>query len=218
MAITQASLISLLFFFAPAVLAANACSGDQIAAVKLVTHHETRFLPGSSGLKLKGEGRGEITHYFSVTGDEYINENSERRIPTGMLESGDFAYRWEPYEKETWQTGEHVYRSSKGSKRNQNRHSQTTEKDHNPAIAIEEISASTPETDSVAGYRCRLSRQTLTTGTTISACSLRIYGRNTPLDWQQTHKNGSQQTKRTQSLTQTCVDRSLFEIPERDWK
>lgn len=217
MAVKQVLLYSLLLSFAPASIAGTSCSSEQIEAVKQVYHHQTTLSPGASGLDLKGQGRGDVIHYFSVAGDEYIKEDSERRIPTGMLESGGFTYRWAPYEKETWKSGKHIYRSSKGSKRDHNKHSQTTEKNHNPDIAIEEISDGMPATKIVAGYRCRVSQQTPAAGTTISACNLKIYGHNTPLDWQANHLNGTTQTKHTHSLTYACVDRSLFEIPERDW-
>ncbi|MGD9860805.1 MAG: hypothetical protein AB7D26_06940 [Marinobacterium sp.] len=200
------------------VMASGSCPDGTVEAVELITQHETTLLPGSKGLNIRGEGRGQVKHYFSVGGEEYIHEDSERRIPTGILETGGFAYRWAPFEKETWQVDGYIYRSSKGDKRDYNKRSQTAPRDHNPAVAIEEISAKTDNTDVFAGHRCRVSTKTIASGATVSSCSLRIYGRNTPIDWQIVHEGGSKQTKQTLSLTQKCVDTTVFEIPERNWQ
>ncbi|QSR37020.1 hypothetical protein CFI10_18950 [Marinobacterium iners] len=149
--------------------AANFCPDGTIETVELITQHETTLLPGSQGLNIFGEGRGQVKHYFSVGGEEYIHEDSERRIPTGILETGGFAYRWAPFEKETWQVDGYIYRSSKGDKRDYNKRSLTAPRDHNPAVAIEDISAKTDNTDVFAGHRCRVSTKTIASGATVSS-------------------------------------------------
>ncbi len=211
-------LLSILTASANPAMAASTCSADEVEAVEVIIRHETTFQTNGSGADLQLRGRGEATLYFSQKGDEYSRESGERRIPDGLLASGDFHYRWVPYEKETWHTGTDIYRSSTGEKRQSHRHTQAVTRFHDPQIPIAQASARHAKTSRVAGFRCRMAQQTLATGTTLSTCNLEVYGRPVPLDWEMRHKDGSAQSKRLLSLQTICVDASLFKVPERDWK
>jgi len=198
-------------------LASPSCPTDQIEAVEMIIRHETHLKSSQSILSAGAQGRGETRYYFSSNGHEYSHERGERRIPDGFLPTGGLSYRWDAYEKETWHRGDEIYRISRDAKGQHNRRTRAMSKPHNPQVAIESVKPGS-HTSKVAGFNCRTAEKTLPDGATITACNLEIYGRNTPLEWQVVHMNGSRQSKQVLSLQRKCVEPSLFKVPELDWK
>ncbi|MFV0478342.1 MAG: hypothetical protein ACK5ME_10965 [Parahaliea sp.] len=207
------------FFFANILVAASDCPSDEVAAVEQVMQYSTVDVSGGKSLDIRSEGRGEIKHYVSVTGSTYQQNSGETLIPSGMDDSGNFIYRWLPLEVDIWERGENIYRSTRREgKEAHRRKNRTIDKDFNPLVAIEDVSSKMPDTDIVAGHRCRLSQQAVGEDGSMSVCNLEIYGLNTPLESRISYKNGSRQTFVTTSLKELCLEKSRFEVPEREWE
>lgn len=207
----------LLAIAANSTLATPSCPTDRIEAVEMIVRHDTHLQSSQSILSAGAQGRGETRHYFSSNGYQYTHERGERRVPDGFQPTGGLSYHWEAYEREIWHTGDEIYHSSRDARGQSNRRTRAMSTPHNPQVAIESVKPGS-HTSKVAGFNCRTTEKTLPDGATITACNLEIYGRNTPLEWQVVHKNGSRQSKQVPSLQRKCVEPSLFQVPDLDWR
>ena len=204
--------ILLLSIATSSALAAVNCSDDQVSAVKLVTHHKIA-MPGSG---MMGGIEADKTHYFSVEGDEYVLEEGKRQLPTGTMTEQGMAMRWEDYSKETWHVGTDNYRALHSNQGDTFRHSKSTPRAWNSSEPIEQVDSLNAAAERAAGYNCRLNEKSVG-GAKHSVCTIKIYGRNTPVA-SSMKSRGMEQHEETTSLEQLCVDRSVFNVPARDWK
>lgn len=217
MTLPRAACAALIALIPAALCAAPKCTADRLVAVERIMEYEIIGYPtGSSDLQQLT--RGEIRTYAPATGDIFEHNTGEILSIAGVTESG-YSYRWQPLKTETWTTGNGIYKSTTiegASSHHYRKHG--PDRDFDPSIAIEDISVAAPDTEMVAGHRCRRSQKALDGKHGISVCNLRIFGRNTPIDGVHSGPDGYRQTHRTISLKQVCVDAARFDIPERAWK
>ncbi len=216
--IREALGLSFILLITNQVAASDACKADEIRAVVLVTRLETIKPPNAQGPT--PEVRNKTEHYFAPNGDEYKLLKGERRIPDGFLPSGEFSYRWDSFETETWRTGEGIYSTTSGGGRVHNNHRKAKPKKQMSPVPIELVAEEYPNTAIVAGYRCRYSQQDQTSlgiSASMSVCKLGIYGDSTTISAEILQVDDSKQVTTGESLMEQCVASSVFHVPDRGW-
>ncbi|KFZ38918.1 hypothetical protein HR45_00495 [Shewanella mangrovi] len=203
-----------------AATSANAmnCSAEQVPAVKLVQQKALTYSPKAGRPQLLGNARELQTHYISIEGAEFVEQQIERQLPVGMGADGQMSFRWQQLETKTWWLGSTRYLATLREGGNSYRQHRISPKHYNASVAIESLAVTSPNTAEYIGFRCREADTTLPDGGTAKVCNLKLYGRNLPLAASEQHPAGFTQTFTPLSLNQVCAERSLFDVPDYPWR
>lgn len=210
----QAAPLLLLALAAPAAAEPLACGEGEIEAVQRVTRYESNL----SDFTTEDPSQIiDIIDYFSADGRVRTERRGKALLPTGVAADGSHILAWQSSDSDIWEVGEHVYTWSRINGGENHSRRKRTAPDFDPSIAIEDIPPDTPDTTIQVGHRCRLAREAAGPGPAKTVCNLKVYGRNRHLD-SKIEADGFHQTFRTRSLTQLCIDASMLEPPDFNWK
>lgn len=216
MAQTKRLCIASCLLFSCSATALN-CSSEQVAAVKLVQHQQLTSHAHAGKPKMMGDARVQQTHFISVEGTEYIEQQIERQVPIGLGANGEMSFRWQALTRNEWRVGQYHYTASHQPRGDVYRKRRISPAKYNAAVAIEQLDATAANTAAYLGFRCQEMQQTLPNGGQVNVCNIRLYGRNIPLHALEKHPTLTRSVQ-PESLTQVCADRSVFAVPEYDWQ